>query len=71
MSVIPCLQNEELQKLIRDYSEVLKTEAHKLGAHGLSEQEFYNSGVFRGAIERIRGQFPQPCATSGDFAVTC
>lgn len=57
MSVIPCLQNKELKKLIRDYAEVLKTEAHKLGAHGLSEQEFYNSGLFRGTIERIRGQF--------------
>jgi len=57
MSAIPCLQNEELQKLILDCAEVLKTDAHKLGAHGLNEQEFYNSGVFRGAIERIRGQF--------------
>jgi hypothetical protein len=57
MSVIPCQQNAELQKLIQDYVEVLKTEAHKLGAHGLSEEEFYNSGVFRGAIERTRGQF--------------
>ena len=28
MSVIPCLQNEELQKLILDYAEVLKTDAH-------------------------------------------
>jgi hypothetical protein len=57
MSVIPCQQNAELQKLIQDYVEVLKTEAHKLGAHGLTEEEFYNSGVFRGAIERTRGQF--------------
>jgi hypothetical protein len=71
MSVIPCLQNEELQKLIRDYSEVLKTEAHQLGAHGLSEQEFYNSDVFRGAIERIRGQFSATVRDSGNFAVTC
>lgn len=55
MSVIPCLQNEKLQKLILDYAEVLKTDAHKLGAHGLSEQEFYNSGVFRGAIHARPG----------------
>jgi hypothetical protein len=53
-----------------DYAEVLKTDAHKLGAHGLSEQEFYDSGVFRGAIERIRGQSPQRCTTSGNSAAT-
>jgi hypothetical protein len=57
MNIIPCEQNEELRKRIRDFAEILKTDAHKLGAHGLSETEFYNSGVFRGAIERVRGQF--------------
>lgn len=57
MSIIPCEQNGALRKLIEEYSENLKSEAHKLGAHGLSAQEFYNSGLFRGAIERIRGQF--------------
>ena len=51
------VKREYTRALIRDYAEVLKTEAHKLGAHGLSEEEFYNSGVFRGAIERTRGQF--------------
>jgi len=67
MSVIPCEQNEELQKLILDYAEVLKTDAHKLGAHGLSEEEFYNSGVFRGAIERIRGQFSATMRDKREF----
>ena len=67
MSVIPCQQNEELQKLIRDYAEVLKTDAHKLGAHGLSEEEFYNSGVFRGAIERTRGQFSATMRDKREF----
>ena len=57
MSVIPCEQNRELRKKIEEFSETLKTESHKLSGHGLSEQEFYDSGLFRGAIERIRGQF--------------
>ena len=57
MSIIPCEQNSELRKRIEDYAECLKTEAHKIGEHGLSEQDFYNSGLFRGAIERVRGQF--------------
>lgn len=57
MSVIPCKQNKELKDKIEEYADTLKTEAHKLGSHGLSESEFYNSGLFRGAIERVRGQF--------------
>jgi hypothetical protein len=55
--IIPCEVNQELKRQIEEYAETLKVEAHLLGNHGLSEQEFYNSGLFRGAIERIRGQF--------------
>jgi hypothetical protein len=68
MSVIPCEQNEKLQQMIVDYVEVLKTEAHKLGGHGLSEEEFYNSGLFRGAIERTRGQFSATMRGKREFA---
>lgn len=57
MSVIPCEKNAALREKIEAYAETLKEEAHKLGEHGLHEKEFYDSGVFRGAIERIRGQF--------------
>lgn len=68
MSIIPCEKNEQLRKLIREYSEVLKAEAHKLGDHQLDEKEFYNSGLFRGAIERIRGQFSATMADKRQFA---
>ncbi|MBV2182414.1 MAG: hypothetical protein KUL86_14440 [Castellaniella sp.] len=57
MSVIPCEQNSGLRDQIERFAEVLKTEAHKLGDHGVDEREFYNSGLFRGAVERVRGQF--------------
>lgn len=57
MSVIPCRKNEALGHQIVAFAETLKDEAHKLGDHGLDASEFYNSGLFRGAIERIRGQF--------------
>jgi hypothetical protein len=67
MSVIPCEQNEQLRTRIEEYAEILKTEAHKLGGHGLSEQEFYNSGLFRGAIERVRGQFSATMREKRDF----
>src|ERR1700689_449214 len=67
MSVIPCQQNEELQTKSRDFAEILKTQAHTLGTHGLDELEFYNSGVFRGAIERIRGQFSATMRDKREF----
>ena len=67
MNIIPCEQNEQLRQRIEEYAEILKTEAHKLGAHGLSEQEFYHSGLFRGAIERIRGQFSATMREKREF----
>lgn len=57
MSEVPCQQNGQLRNLILEYAEALKVEAHTLGDHGLSEEDFYQSGLFRGVIERIRGQF--------------
>ena len=68
MSVIPCQKNSALEKLIRDYVEALKTEAHKLGTHGLTEEEFYSSGLFRGAIERMRGQFSATMRDKREFS---
>lgn len=67
MSVIKCEQNKELRKKIEAYAEALKSEAHTLGEHGLNETEFYNSGVFRGAIERIRGQFSATMREKREF----
>ncbi len=67
MSVIPCQQNKNLRKLIERYAEVLTTEGHRLGDHGLGENEFYNSGLFRGAIERIRGQYSATMGPKREF----
>lgn len=68
MSVIPCEQNRGLRDQIERFAEVLKTEAHKLGEHGLDEREFYNSGLFRGAVERVRGQFSATMRGKREFA---
>ena len=57
MSIVPCEQDAELKAQIEKFAEVLKTEAHKLGKHGLSEKHFYESPIFRGAIEQVRGEF--------------
>jgi hypothetical protein len=67
MTIVPCGQNERLRQLIEEFAETLKTEAHKLGNHGLDEKEFYNSGLFRGAIERIRGQYSATMREKRDF----
>ena len=68
MSVIPCRQNAELRERIERYTQTLKTQAHALGDHGLSADEFYRSGLFRGAIERIRGQFSAAMGEKRQFA---
>ena len=57
MSVIPCEQNPQLRAEIERFAEVLKTQAHLLGEHGLDEATFYNSPIFRGAIEKVRREF--------------
>ena len=67
MSVLPCEQNKELRRKIEEFAEVLKTESHTLGAHALTEKEFYNSGLFRGAIERVRGQFAASMREKREF----
>lgn len=67
MTIIPCEQNRDLRRKIEEFAETLKTEAHKIGAHGLDEQDFYNSGLFRGAIERVRGQFSATMREKREF----
>jgi hypothetical protein len=67
VSVIPCNKNEALSEKIVEFADVLKASAHTLGNHGLTEQEFYSSGLFRGAIERIRGQFSASMTEKRDF----
>ncbi|PZQ11911.1 MAG: hypothetical protein DI565_17170 [Ancylobacter novellus] len=73
MSSIPnggsvlCEANAELRLRITEFAETLRTQAHLLGSHGLSEAEFYQSGLFRGAIERLRGQFSASMQEKRDF----
>ncbi|MTE02127.1 hypothetical protein GIY56_17700 [Paracoccus sp. YIM 132242] len=57
MAVIPCSSNLALQQQIEEFAEALATQSHQLGAHGLDEAAFYESGILRGAIERLRGRY--------------
>lgn len=56
MSVIPCRRDPNLGRWIEEFSEILKTRAHELEDFGLTEEEFYESGIFEGAVQSIRGQ---------------
>ncbi len=69
MSTIPCkLDDSARREKVDDYVEALKLEAHKIGDHGLSDEEFYDSGFFRAVLERIRGQHSASMREKRDFA---
>lgn len=54
-AIIPCSLLPEVKTAIEQYAESLKSEAHSIGNHGLTESDFWDSGIFRSAIERLRG----------------
>lgn len=68
MSVIPCERDPVNRKRIQEYAEALKIHAHNIGEHGLDEQSFYGSGLFRGAIELIRGEYSATMRDKRAFA---
>jgi len=64
---IPCQKDPDLTKKIHSFSETLKTRAHELNDFGLSEQDFYDSGIFEGSIQRVRGQISASMAEKKQF----
>jgi len=66
-AVVPCERNTNLGQQIEEFAEVLKTATHTLGSHGLTEAEFYESGILEGAIQRIRGQYSATMQAKRDF----
>lgn len=67
MSVIPCEQDPNLRLQIERFAEALKTQAHKLGDHGLTEKDFYASPILRGAIQQVRGEFSATMREKREF----
>ena len=53
--VIQCELSPTFRKRIKDYSEALVRIAPDIGDHGLTEIEFWRSGLFRSAVESLRG----------------
>lgn len=66
MTIIFCSKDRELEKHIDVFAEILKTHAHTLYAEKIGEKEFYDS-VFRGAVERIRGQYSAMMGEKREF----
>lgn len=65
---IPCQKDPDLTKKIITFSETLKTRSHELNTFGLSEKDFYDSGIFEGSIQRVRGQISASMAEKKAFA---
>jgi hypothetical protein len=53
--IIPCELLPETKARIDAYVDALKAAAPNIGAHGLTSEEFRDSGIFRSAIEQLRG----------------
>jgi hypothetical protein len=68
MAVIPCERNAALLAKTQAYIRALHRDAHLIGDHGLSEAEFAKSGIFRAAVESIRGTFSATMTEKRDFA---
>ncbi len=65
--VIQCALRPEAKGQINVYAEELKAAAHLVGTHGMSQQEFSDSGLFYAAVERIRGQRAASMKDKYDF----
>lgn len=53
--IIPCRLHPETVERVRTYSKALVDAAARIGGHGMTEDEFWDSGLFYSAIERLRG----------------
>lgn len=67
MTEIPCQQNPALRQQIIDLAEILRTRTHEIPGLNIDEHDLYQSGLFRGAIERLRGQYAATMAPKREF----
>jgi hypothetical protein len=65
--VIACKVLPETKARIEEYADQVRDAAHTIGTHGMSEQEFKDSGLFHAAIERLRGQQAASMTTKRAF----
>lgn len=56
LPVVPCVLPMETKSRIESYAEALEKAAPGIGDHGLDKAQFEESGLFRSALERLRGK---------------
>ena len=61
--IVLCDRSSQFEQQVETFASELGRDAHTVGSHGLSQAAFDQSGIFRAAIERLRGQFS---ATTSD-----
>lgn len=64
---IPCKRDPDLGRKIETFAEVLKTRSHEINPFGMNEKDFYDSGIFEGSIQRVRGQISASMAEKKQF----
>lgn len=56
-----------MKQMIETYAEELKTAAPTIGSHRMKADEFWESGLFEGTIERLRGSHAATMTTKKEF----
>lgn len=67
LPIIPCRLEPEVLRRVEAYCEALKQSAPFIGKHGLSEEEFWEMGLFFSAVEKLRGGRAASTATKKSF----
>jgi len=62
-----CERSAATERLINQYVDDLKKDAHTIGRHGLTEAQFRASGLFKSAVEKIRGTQAASMGVKRDF----
>lgn len=54
--IIPCKVTDGWSDVVAAYAQALQAAAANIGDHGMTPAEFEESGLFKSAVERLRGQ---------------
>ncbi len=65
--IIPCRLRLDVVQRVKEYSDALKAAAPGIGTHGMPEDEFWESGLFYSAVERLRGSRAASTSTKKGF----
>ena len=66
-ALVLCERTEAFNETVTNFVDNLQEVAHTIGNHGLTKEQFWESGIFRGAMERIRGTQSATMANKKDF----